>query len=334
VVTALAVLIRPNLAPLAIVVAALVVTAPAAPIRLRAHATLIYLGVAAIGPGPLLWSQAALYGHPLASGYPGAADFFGRGFIARNAVIYARLFRDTHTWLPVLGLLLPIGFAAAGRTPRSWRLVAALVAVVVVNIAVHLPYQPYDSWQFLRFLLPATTALFVLYAAVISHLSQAAPRRSVVVAALVSLLVAPVMWQGRHDLRLALELWRDQGRVRLMGHYLAAMLPRDAVILAYFHSGAMAHYTGREVVRLDLIDPTRLDATIASLTNMGRTPVVVVDEAIERAAFSRRFSSSRLAALDWPPRASAVSVTAIHLFDPADVAGRARGETWPTDIVR
>ena len=40
----------------------------------------------------------------------------------------------------------------------------------------------------------------------------------------------------------------------LLVHYLRDVLPRNAAVLSFTHSGAVRYYTGRQIVRLDLLD--------------------------------------------------------------------------------
>jgi len=48
-----------------------------------------------------------------------------------------------------------------------------------------------------------------------------------------------------------------------MGRYLHEALPRNAAILTFLQGGAAALYTGRPIVRLDLLPPDKLDAIVA-----------------------------------------------------------------------
>ena len=41
----------------------------------------------------------------------------------------------------------------------------AALGIVVVNYSLYLPFLTYEGWGWLRFMLPALTALFILFAA-------------------------------------------------------------------------------------------------------------------------------------------------------------------------
>ena len=116
-VTAAAILVRPNLGPLAIVLAAVVLAQRVdQPQRVDGSALLAFGGFAAIGPALLLWSQAALYGHALT---PSVRQLHGvlqrRAEFPANLRLYPSLLLELHTALPLDGF----GGRAAGGAPRS-----------------------------------------------------------------------------------------------------------------------------------------------------------------------------------------------------------------------
>ncbi len=119
----------------------------------------------------------------------------------------------------------------------------------------------------------------------------------------------------------------------MMGKYLRDAMPRNAVALSFIHSGSIAHYTGRNVVRLEIIEPASLDRVVTDLERRGLVPVLVIDDTIEQPRFAGRFSGSRFAALDWPPRAEFTAVSTIRYFLFADRERHLRGERWPIDYV-
>ena len=123
-------------------------------------------------------------------------------------------------------------------------------------------------------------------------------------------------------------------RVDLMGRYLGEALPANAVVLSFLQSGALAFYTRRPIVRLDLLAPDTLDAAIIELGQRGYHPVIVLDELMEAPAFPARFPGSALRTLDWPPRAIARDAGAALLyFDPADRPDAQRGHQWAVDVI-
>jgi hypothetical protein len=120
----------------------------------------------------------------------------------------------------------------------------------------------------------------------------------------------------------------------VMGAYLDAVLPRNAVVLSFIHSGAVAHYTGRTILRPEHIAGQQLDQLVSTLTSNGWHPVFVLDENIEIPAFKNIFTGSSFGMLDWPPRAEFVSDTKILYYSATDRFRHSTGEVWPTDVVR
>ena len=129
----MAVLVRPNLAPIGMAIAAVVVAA-----RWRAGERvwirlLIFLVASAIGPAILMWTQNVLYGSPFKTGYVAADTFFRMERIPANIVHYPRLLIDLYGWLVLSGLaLVPFAFRLPPAndsdvpTPYNDRIVSAI----------------------------------------------------------------------------------------------------------------------------------------------------------------------------------------------------------------
>jgi hypothetical protein len=335
---AMAVLVRPNLAPIGIAIAAVVVAA-----RWRAGERvwirlLIFLVASAIGPAILMWTQNVLYGSPFKTGYVAADTFFRLERIPANIVHYPRLLIDLYGWLVLSGLaLVPFAF----RLPPSndsdvppWVVVFGAVGILLANYAVLLPYLTFEGWYWLRFLLPGLLALFVLFAAALDRIRVLVAARSRILqfAALVPL--ALVVRAPQHEMDATFESVATYARVSMMGAYLKEALPPNAVILAYLQSGAAAFYTGLPVLRLDAIAPESLDKVIDDLARTRQRPVLIVDEAMEAPSLRERFAGSRYQKLDWPPRAEFWSSTPMLYMDPADREAYLNAEGYPNDILK
>ena len=339
---ALAVSIRPNLAPLAVVPLSLILTRDVreAPRRWRWRRAWTFAAVASVGPLLVWWTQLALYGSPFESGYRGWQSFFSAASIPANGRNYWRMWLDVYGVLPLVGLAAPLLMLASGIRKLgpngSWAVVVSASALIVLNVALYLPYLPVDHWPFLRFLLPANVAMFVLFGVVLASVTRFAwdwPKARV--AALVLPLAVGVVAFRRTDLvRYSLEEWRAHQTIPMMGNYLSETLHQNAVALSFAHSGAIAHYTGANVVRLDLVDPETLDLVVADLEKFGLEPVLILDGFLEQPRFGDRFKGSALSQLDWPPRAVATSVSTITYWVVSDRARHIAGEQWPVDHLR
>ena len=159
--TGLAILIRPNLAPMAVPMAVCLVTTavvrvPSAPVFrwLVAWALGAASFVAVAGVLHTLW-----YGAPWRSGYGGAEALFATGPIGPNVLRYGRWLLES------CGAAAIVVASAAARPPiwRRGRLPAAyFVAAALANAVVYLPYFVFDDWHYIRFLLPAIALLLPL----------------------------------------------------------------------------------------------------------------------------------------------------------------------------
>ena len=330
-----AIMIRPNLAPLGIVIAALVLT-PRTPARWFIR-LLVFVACASLGPAILLWSQAALYGHALSPGYPGFEDFFRVSRIPQNAGMYLSLISHLHTPLLFAGLfMVPWSIRTAWRNPASTSMAVALAALglIGINYALYLPYLTYDDWYALRFLLPALTACYVLFAGLVDGMRRALARRSRWLAALTIVPLAIVLLPIRDEVKFVIDTTPGYRRVQLMGPYLREALPPNAVVLAYLASGAAMLHTGKPIVRLDLIEPAALDRVIDDLRRRRHRPLLLIDDVLESRAFRARFERSQYGRLDWRERAKFVGPTEIWLMDPQDRPRYYSKEAWPVDVLR
>ncbi|HET9369276.1 MAG TPA: hypothetical protein VFO19_03485, partial [Vicinamibacterales bacterium] len=162
--SAIAILIRPNLAPLAAIAGAYYL-----PELLRRESR--GLGIRRVllfgfGLFPGVLAVAALndiwYGSPLLSGYGRLSDLFSWSHIAPNAWRYLTWTLETQTpvaLLGVLALLLPARWLWPGVDERR-RVVAAALFVVFV-FAQYLAYLVFDAWWYLRFVLTAWPFMMV-----------------------------------------------------------------------------------------------------------------------------------------------------------------------------
>ena len=121
----------------------------------------------------------------------------------------------------------------------------------------------------------------------------------------------------------AFNLRRYEARYRTVGHYLDAVLPSSAVVITEQESASVHHYTHRSVLRWDLLR-IDLDEAVSTLEALGRSPVLLVED-WESQNLRAKFPTSRLARLDWQPRADIGSDTRVRLFDPGDRGQSSRG---------
>lgn len=314
----LAILVRPNLAPLALVVASIPFVMPQ-PQPARAIAWMI--AAALPGVAALLWLNRALYGGMVASGYGDASSLFSVSNIDSNLTNFARSLFETQHLVPAVAVFAPLVLRDDKR-----RLSIVLLAVAVVVTAIYVLYQPYPEWWYLRFLMPALVALLILASAVAVEAATRARIGGVVPIVVVVLAILGAREAGN---RQAFELQRMEGRYRDAASVVADRLPPNAVLITVWQSGGIRFHADREAVMWDSLDPAWLDRAVTWLTARGRQPFFLFERS-EEPDFRARFRGySEFAALDWPPRIDLNRQ--VRIYDPADRARYLAGENYPTE---
>lgn len=301
----MAILTRPNLLPLIAIAGCLLIWRLMAARRPIGHSIqhVVLFAVFPIAACVFIGAiNRVLWGSALMSGYGPLTVLFSVANIWPNLLLYPRL---VATQMPVV-LLIPIAAIVAWRRPE-WRdrvsgdrsLMIALGACAVAVFLAYVAYPAYDAALSLRFLLPAVAPLLVL--ASVAALSLAAGLVDTHRAACVIVLLI-VAGYGVDQARERGAFRTDPSRkFAAAGEYLAQRLPERAVVLAMLHSGSATYYSGRPIVRYDLLPPSRLDGVVEVLRQRGYVPFLLLD-AEERAAFQSRYRGhSGLARLDWPP---------------------------------
>jgi 4-amino-4-deoxy-L-arabinose transferase-like glycosyltransferase len=292
----IAIMIRPNLAPLAALV-----FVPVAFGGTQARAQRAMLFAAALVPGliALGWIQNVRYGSPLASGYGTLEDGFAFAYLAPNLARYPRWLTETHTWFIWLSLLAPFWIARRACPERSRRacperlLAWTAVALALAVWAAYLPYvyfQP-DEWFYTRFLLPAMPIMLLFAVAVSLWMLRELPTslRAAVTTGLLLALLATQLQVART--RGVFEIRLQEWKYPLAGAFVREKLPSTAFILAGQHSGSVRYYANRPTLRWDVLAPGQLDRVVAALRAEGFEPFVVVDGG-EDEAFRRRFGDA------------------------------------------
>ena len=322
--TSLAVLTRPNLAPLAVMVALPYV------VRWLRHRSLtlsgdlvIFAVTAAVGPAIVAWLFNYWYGSPLVSGYGSSDLLFSWSFVPANLARYPRWFIESQTPVILAGLAAPFllrrAEQAGGRPPRvalAW-LMLALAALVW---GCYLSYLVFEDWWYLRFLLPSYPLLIVLASAALLIVLQRTPAPRSFAAAVLTLLVA-------HGIYFCLKkdvfnLAVGEARYQRVGEFAGRALPDRSVLLSMQHSGSLRYYSHLPTLRYDLLAPERLDEVVAHFQTRGYNVFIVLDD-WEKREFRGRFArTSALGMLDWAPFAEAPGgmpgAQLVVIYDPRD----------------
>jgi hypothetical protein len=317
-----AILVRPNLAPLALVMAAIPFIEFGNGDRAW-RALAVMAGGAVPGVAALLMLNRALYGSVVGSGYGGLAALFSAGHFSANLTNYGRALWDTQNAVPVVGVMAPVVFTGLRRVGAVFLLVFAAVVT-----GIYLFYAPFPEWWYLRFLIPALVILLVLASAVTAHGLSRANMGGLIPIVAVVLGILGMRAAGQHD---AFALQALEGRYRQSAELVRDRLPVNAVVITEFQSGSVRFHAGREVVLWESLDPSWLDGAITWLKSQGLQPYILVERR-EESAFRTRFrGSSEFGGLDWPPRFDLNRQ--VRIFDPADRTRYLAGEAYPTEQI-
>jgi hypothetical protein len=326
----LALLVRPNLLPLALIAGfAIGIRDWGFGIR-----KVTRFAAAAVPFGLLvLWLNRGLYGSPLRTGYGQLEQLFSVSAVSINATRYFGWLVETHTPFPLLALAAPF------LVPRERRGDAALaIALVLATCAIYFFYTPFDEWTYLRFLLPAIALMLVLASVATVHAVQyvasgvsrtATLNRTLIPVAVTAALA--VFCVRAADNRLAFDLKFLEQRYRSAGFVVRDRLPNDAVVLSVWDSGAVRFHGRKEALAWAGLDPAWLDRSLSWLDAQGHPPYILL-ESWEEPAFRSRFGNhSDVGKLDWPPKYEIDRV--VRIFDPKDRVRYGRGENVATEYL-
>jgi hypothetical protein len=293
--SALAILIRPNLVPLAgpMFLWLLVRRGPAdrrwqtrlVDAALFGAAALAgIIGVAAI--------NRTLYGSSFTSGYGRLEDQFAWIHIVPNIRRFVTWFVETQSPLALLGIV-----ALVTPSSRVWprlpdRSVLALFAAFVIMLwAEYSAYLEFDSWGYLRFLLPSWPLVMLGLAAsllAIGRLSIAGARL---------LASATIVLLGIWGLQRAATLGAFNQRQAARHEAIVAAIVREhtgpeSVVFASGRSGSLRYYGGRMTARYDLLPEDWLDRAVTWMTERGAHVYLLLDRN-EFPEFRSRFAGQR-----------------------------------------
>jgi hypothetical protein len=314
----IAILIRPNLAPLAVFPAGVVAWRAYAgsqfagshvgEIKIRAR----QIGTFALACLPFVvlvaWVNHDLYGSFLTSGYGNATSIYSRQNLAANLHRYPRWLWESqgaYVFVFLLAVALPRGPKPQSRTLR-WILLAYIGAV----FGCYLFYVPFEDWWYLRFVIPAMPAMFVLS---IDAIWQAGRRFGVVVQAIAATVFAALCVShavAYAQLHAIVEIGEGEQKYADVGRYLAGELSPETVVIAGLHSGNIRLYSQLRTLRVDSLDDAWLDRAIDYLKSVGPSPYIVL-EGSEIPNFRQRFAKQQAVTLVDRP---AVAIHSRHVY--------------------
>jgi hypothetical protein len=318
-----AILVRPNLAPLAAVLA-LIPFIQYGINKQSGRALCQMIAGALPGVLVLLWLNNSLYGSIVGSGYGAAADLFSSAHFSDNLTYYSRALFATEHVIPFLALLAPLVFVGLRRKGA-----VLLLGFAAVEATIYLFYTPFPEWWYLRFLIPAIVVTIVLASAATVHLLSRSKMGGVIPILAVIVGIFGVRAAGE---RQAFELQRMEGRYRETAQLVRDRLPANAILLTVWESGSVRFHADREILMWDSLDAAWLDRAITWLKSKGQRPYVLLERR-EEPDFRERFRDrSEIGRLDWPPRFDLNRQ--VRLYDPDDRERYLAGEAYSTENIR
>ncbi len=290
---AIAVLIRPNLVHVGILMALWMAVADfrvtTGASRL-ARAALFTVPVAVASVAVAFLNQY-LYGAVTNSGYGSLGVLFAPTYFVRNASNYGRWLVETQTPLAACGLLailLPVSrWLKPGAEIRGRGLLAVMSVAVIVT---YLFYFNFDAWWYLRFLLPMWVAVSIGTAYLVTGRSG----RSFGAIGKVVLVALGVygMWYAQRE--GTLDLGRNEQRYVNIAQLVRDTTEPNSVIITLQHSGSVRYYGERTTLRYEVLSDRWLDRTIAWLHENGFKPYILLDTP-EHEPFRQKFGRRNVA---------------------------------------
>jgi hypothetical protein len=302
---AAAVLTRPNLILLAVVLGVIVIGRLP---RLR-RASLFICGLApACGAVAVL--DAIWYGSPLRSGYGSITHLYEWNNAVPNVRNYGSWLLETESPIVLLSIAAPL----VARVKH----VAALSAFVAVVALSYVFYAVFDNWTFLRFLLPALPLLFILTSAVIVSGIERLPLAIRGAAVFLVCVLLPSWYLVKSAALNVFDIGRAERRYVAVGEFVRDRLPPNAVVITVIHSGSLWLYGHRPTLRWDYLEPAQLEPAIDIMRARGYAPYILLEQ-WEEELFRARFAGvSPIGQVWWPPAVEYLGLSNVRLYSVDD----------------
>ena len=298
----LAILVRPNLVTLAVPLGIWLLCrrdVAGSFVRSRLVPAAVFAGTTLLGVAAVAAINQHLYGSAATSGYGRLEDQVALARLLPNFKRYTSWFIETHTVFPLLGLI-----ALVAPLRRLWprvadRTIFALLAGAIVLLwGFYCAYLEFDSWGYLRFLLPSWPLIMIGFAALAVWVGTFnRPARWVAGIAIVALGVWSSSEAYRRDVFEQRQAARHEAPI---GHLVTTRTAPNSVLLTSERSGSMRYYGGRITLRYDLLHPEWLDRAVTWLSARGLRVYAVLDRRQADEVKARFSTQHTAAALDRP----------------------------------
>lgn len=329
----LAVLVRPNLAVLALAfwVGSLADLWPAER-RARTLGQCAWF-TAGLLPGVAIVAilNQSLYGSPFTSGYGRLSQLLAMSNVVPNIGLYLGWLASSQTPLAWMGLGAAL---APARTlwPNAARRDRVVMAVFVALVwGFYCLYAVFEVWWYLRFLLASWPFIALGVAVVLVRLGGTRHRRArwVGIAVLASLGLFQA-WSSVE--RGAFRIGTGERRYFIAARMVRNTTEPNSVVLSMQHSGSIRYYASRVTLRYDELSAAVIDDAVAFLTARGAHVYLMADE-WELSTIRSRFAGTRTAeALNRPPLALFPPPGPMFLFDLSTPPGDRHRPTRYADL--
>jgi hypothetical protein len=327
---AIAILIRPNLAPVALVIALWLTARDLALPTWRERLTRLvsFCVPVALGCIAVAVINEQLYGAATRSGYGDPGRLFSIDRVGRNVLTYGSWLITTQTPLAVLGLIalwVPRLSFVQRHVEMEGRTLLGVMSLAVIGC--YLVYRTFDAWWYLRFLLPAWPALCVGIARVLARPSGLDFGRTGKV--LIFGLGLYGLWYS-YDAGV-FDLGRGEQRYVAVARLVRNATPPNSVIISTQHSGSVRYYGERMTLRYEVLSERWLDGTIAWFQKRGIHPYILLDD-WEHDLFKKKYAGKNvLGKLDVAKVFEYWDHTSTSLYDPLEPT---RGAEQPLVLTR
>jgi hypothetical protein len=295
---ALALLIRPNLVFLAVILAAwplwrgktsgVVSTRGGNDSRGPFWQSAAFCAGASLGIIAVALINRHLYGSVSEFGHGDLSALFAPSHFGPNLVRYLSWLLESQTIMAVAGLaaiFLPWRRLWPRHEQRQFPLMPA--GVVLSVWLFYCFYLEFDAWWYLRFMLPALPFIAIGTGAVVIALRRTGRHRipTLVAIALVLVVFTQFRFAVNHGV---IDFWSGERRFVGVARLVRAQTDERSVIFSLQHCGSARYYGGRTTLRFDNLDPESLDEAVQWLSSRGIRSYLLVEE-WEIAMFRERF---------------------------------------------
>ena len=300
-----AVLTRPNLVPLSIVLATIV--GRSGP---RLHRLILFAAGVAPGCAGVAALNALLFGSPLSSGYGSVAALYAWSHWKANLQRYGAWLIEFESPAVLLAFAAPLVATSAWTYP--------MLAFCAVVLASYLFYIVFDHWPFLRLLLPALPLLWILASGVLVWIVERMPVAVRSAAVFVLCLLMPLWFIERANRVSIFGIYLGERRYLTVGQYVGRTLPANAAVISSIESGSVRFYGSRPTLRWEHLPYDDLDRALALLARNNYEPYIVAEDS-EEADFRSRFGGkSAFGQLDWPAAVEYHGAATVRVYHVAD----------------